>query len=55
MGEHKWAYPIEITLTRGEGVCVAGHEVGDHDYSAMGQRTRGWAALCVGPETVGEI
>jgi len=29
MKEGKWAYPIEITLIKGEGVCAAGHKVGD--------------------------
>jgi len=29
MGKDEWAYPIEITLTKGEGICAAGHKVGD--------------------------
>jgi uncharacterized repeat protein (TIGR04076 family) len=27
--ESKWAYTIEIKLIKGEGVCPAGHKIGD--------------------------
>jgi uncharacterized repeat protein (TIGR04076 family) len=29
MNKKRWAYPIEITLVKGEGECTAGHKVGD--------------------------
>jgi len=30
MGDRQdWAYTIEVTLLKGEGVCAAGHKVGD--------------------------
>ena len=49
MDQHpKWAHAIEVTLLRGEGVCAAGHEVGDRwVFSGNTEQLKCETGLCI--------
>jgi uncharacterized repeat protein (TIGR04076 family) len=44
----KWAHDLEITLIKGEGVCAAGHRVGDQwIWSGDGEQLDLGKGMCV--------